>query len=134
KLTTLAQNGGYVCAQHHPHSEWVVGFVKPGSKVKRFVGKWGNENGCAGRTALLKALHLFKVKKVSPLDHAILQVGRPRQGTIRRWPSAGRAIKNLVEGRHMAPRFEDLNPRQQETLCSEFLRTPAAKAFGLPRL
>ena len=129
-LVELAAEGGYVCAYHYPHTEWMLGFVKPGSTIEVFLGKWGDK----ARTAALKSLCLTNVKFIAPLKRAILQVARPQQGTIRRWPSAGNRIENLVEGKEVEPTLENLSSAQQETLCSEFLRLPQAEKFGLPRL
>src|SRR5213596_4043336 len=59
KLVELATMGGYVCAQHHPHDEWMLGFVQPDSKIELLLGKWGGSR-YQGRTAVLKTLHLDK--------------------------------------------------------------------------
>jgi hypothetical protein len=134
KLVELANAGGYVCAQHHPHEEWMLGFVQPGSRIELLKGKWADTGSSPGRTAVLKTLRLSKVKLVDPLQYAVLQVGRPRQGTIRRWPRAGKTIENLVEGRTNEPQLSDLTPAQQELLCSEFLRLAEAASLGVPRL
>src|SRR5204863_5368902 len=79
-------------------------------------------------------LHLDKVRLVEPLHYAVLQVGRPRQGAIRRWLLAGRIVENLIEGRKCDLQLSDLTPAQQELLCSEFLRLPEAASLGLPHL
>lgn len=133
-LVELARDGGYVCAQHHPHVEWMLGFVRPRSKIELWKGKWGDRWGMQGRTAVLKTLRLTKVRLVKPLDYAVLHVGRPRQGTIMRWPRARKTVENLVEGRRTQHQLSDLSDDQQEILCSEFLRLPEAAALGLPQL
>ena len=132
-LVELAKEGGYVCAQHHPEEKWMVGRVSKGSKIEIFKGKWGATEH-EGRTAILKTLRLSKVKLVSPLDFAVLSVGRPRQGTITRWHLAGRRVETLVTGKRHTPQLSDLSFRQQEILCTEFLRLPATASFRLPRL
>jgi hypothetical protein len=132
-LLRLAETGGYVCAQHYPHTECMLGFVKPDTKIELFRGKWGGKTQSTKRTAVLKTLQLTKVRLVKPLDYAVLLVGRPRQGTIMRWPLAGKVVENIVEGRTTKLRLGDLSYRQQEILCSEFLRLDGAP-FGLPRL
>jgi len=128
----LANDGGYVCAQHYPHEDWLLGLVNPNSKIELFNGKvaerWGD------RTAVLKTLKLTKCRLVKPLDYAVLAVGRPRQGTMSRWHLAGKTVESLVEHRRSKPQLSDLTPSQQETLCSEFLRLPESKALGLPGL
>ena len=94
-LRNLAQNGGYVCAQYCGHEECILGFVEPQSHIELVEGYWGkNERqgrvaDWKGRTAILKTLRLTKVKIVAPEEHAIILVGRPRQGTLMRWPSSG---------------------------------------------
>lgn len=133
-LVDLAKEGGYVCAHHYPHERWMLGLVRPKSKIELLRGAWGNKSGMQGRTAVLKTLRLSKVKLVQPIDYAVLSVGRPRQGTIMRWHLAGKTIESLVEGRRRTAHLSDLAPRQQEILCSELLRLPQAATLGLPRL
>jgi hypothetical protein len=131
-LVEIADNGGYVCAQHHGYDEVQIGKVKPGSKIELLYGKWGP--GFEGRTAILKSLQLLEVKLVKPSDYASILVGRPRQGTLMRWPSAGALIENLVENKINVPELASLSFDQQEILCSEFLRLPEAVNLGLPTL
>ena len=133
-LVDLAKEGGYVCAQHYPQEKWMLGLVRPKSKIELLKGKWGDRWGVQGRTAVLKTLRLSKVKLVHPLNYAVLSVGRPRQGTIMRWHLAGKTIEGLVEGRRSKAQLSDLTPRQQEIFCSEFLRLPQVASFDLPRL
>lgn len=133
-LVELASEGGYVCAEHYPHPEWMVGFVKPHSKIEKLKGRWRDDCELKGKVAALKALRLTRVKRIDPLDFAVLSVGRPRQGTIMRWHLAGKTIENLVEGRRRRPQLSDLTPRQQEILCSEFLRLQELGRLRLPRL
>jgi hypothetical protein len=133
-LVNLAAEGGYVCSQHYRFDEVQIGYVLPGSRIELMSGKWGKIHGYEGRTAILKTVQLNRVRSVKPSDHAIILVGRPRQGTLMRWPSAGKVIENLVEGRTTAAGIEILSPDQQEILCSEFLRSAEASSFGLPRL
>lgn len=134
KLAELASQGGYVCSQHHPYNEWMLGFVNPASPIELFQGAWGDVNECGGRIAILKTVRLDKVIMVNPLDYAVLQAGRPRQGAVNRWPSAKNAIENIVERKRSKPTLQSLSPPQQEILCSEFLRLPQAESQGLPRL
>jgi hypothetical protein len=133
-LSDLAKNGGYVCAEYHGHKECLLGYVSPDSNIELTRGKWGSRNECDGRQAILKTLRLKKVKLVSPSDFAVIFVGRPRQGTIMRWPRAGKTIENSVEGRHPIPAIGDLSPDQQEIMCAEFLRSASTEQFGLPKL
>jgi hypothetical protein len=128
-LSELAKNGGYVCAQHHQRDDLVLGIVRP-QQIKLFRGKWGSKKG---RVAILKSLHITNVKKLDPVDYAVLLVGRPRQGTVARWHRAfeTKIVEDLVEGRKRNPELSDLHYTQQEILCSEFLRL---KNSGLPQL
>jgi len=133
-LVELAKSGGYVCAQHYPHEECLLGLIEPNSNIELLKGRWGDQNDLAARTAILKTIKLKKCKVVNPLDYAVLAVGRPRQGTIARWLLARETVENLVENRQSMPELSDLTPRQQEILCSEFLRLPEAASFGLPQM
>lgn len=133
-LVELANSGGYVCAQYFPQDETLVGYIAPNSKIELISGKWGSRSKRQGRPAILKGLSLQKVKVIEPKDSVGILAGRPRMGTIMRWPSAGKAIEYLVENRRGEPTLSDLSPAQQETLCSEFMRLPEATAFKLPNL
>jgi len=128
-LLRLAHEGGYVCASFHAYHEFMLGYVAPDSEVEIVEGRHAD-----GRPAILKTLQLSKVRLVKPLDHAVLHVGRPRQGTIKRWLLARKIVENLVECRKFDLTLSDLLPSQQEILCSEILRWPQAESLGLPRL
>ena len=130
-LVALARDRRYVCTQHHLYEDCLVGMVKPETKIEIVAGRWGALNDVEA-PAVLKTLRLLKAKRIKPVDHAIVMVGRPRQGTIMQWRIAGEAIANLVQGKRTKPSLSVLSPRQQEILCSEFLRLPAAKKCGLP--
>jgi hypothetical protein len=131
-LTELANDGGYVCAEYYRHPQCVLGYVKPGSKIELFKGKWGDD--LQGRTALLKSLPLKKVKLVKPSAYAVIAAARPRQGTVMRWRKAGKVIETIVEGKRYRTSFDLLSPDQQEIMCSEFLRLREAEKLGLSRL
>lgn len=133
-LLRLAEDGGYVCAEHFQHGGCILGYVKPASKIELIHGTWGSRNGFDGRQAILKSLRLEKAKLVSPSDSAAFLVGRPQQGTIMRWKHAAKTIENLVEERRTPPSLELLAPGQQEIMCSEFLRSESAERLGLPKL
>jgi hypothetical protein len=133
-LRALGDSGGYVCAQHYLYTDCMLGFVEPHTEIELLEGRWGKKWNMEGRPAVLKALQLTKIKLVSPLDHAVLLVGRPRRGTLMRWHRAGKTIENLVEGRTTNPSLSDLFTDQQEIMCSEFLRLPQAAILELPTL
>jgi hypothetical protein len=130
----LAHEGGYVCAQYAGREQVIVGRIKPSSKIELIEGKWGDTWGNGGRTAVLKTLRISGAKLVDPASYAVILIGRPRQGTLMRWPSAGSTIENLVKGKKAAAIPSSLSASQQEILCSEFLRSPQASKLGLPRM
>lgn len=133
-LRSLSENGGYVCAQYYGYEESLVGVVRANSPIELLRGKWGNLYGLAGRIAVLKTLQLRRVKQIAPMECPVILVGRPRQGTLMRWPKAGLVIANLVEDKACEAALCDLMPAQQEIICSEFLRLPEAEQLGLPTL
>jgi hypothetical protein len=126
-ICRLAENGGYVCAEYASRAECLLGVIDPKTKIKLHKGKWGTE---AGRVAVLKTLALKRSRIVHRSDLAIVLVGRPRRGTIMRWPSAGDIIECAVEGRHIPPSLDRLRPDQQEVLCQEFLRLAIFEKIG----
>jgi len=134
-MTTLAQAGGYVCGRYFPpYEDCLVGVVEPNSKIELIQGHWGKKYNAEGRPAILKALQLTRVKIVSPATCAVIMVGRPRQGTVMKWPNAHKTIENIVEGRSSPPDLSDLSDAQQEIMCSELMRLPVATKLGLPSL
>lgn len=136
-LHELANDGGYVCAQYFlpDKDECLVGYVKPNSEIKFIQGTWGDLKGYSGRPAILKALSLQKVKIIKPSEQTKLLIDRPKRGTIKRWHKAGEKVENLVKGiKKSNPGLEDLSPKQQEILCSEFMRLPEITFPGLPIL
>lgn len=133
-LVALARDGGYVCAQYAGQEQSLVGEVKPGSTIELVRGAWGNRSGLAGRAAVLKCLQLDRARTINPSQSTAVLVGRPRQGTLMRWPSAKDAIQHLVEGTVAGSGLSDLTTSQQETMCSEYLRESLPADLGLPQL
>jgi len=129
-LTRLAKAGGYVCAVYAGHSECLLGYVPPGTKVDLMSTTWGDLYGYKGRKAILKTITLQKTRIMDRSDLAFVLVGCPRQGTIMRWPKAKDAVQNAVEGKLTEPSLDRLSPDQQEILCSEFLRLPQYEKIG----
>jgi hypothetical protein len=39
-MVDLARTGGYVCAEHYPYEQCMLGFVRPRSRIELFEGKW----------------------------------------------------------------------------------------------
>lgn len=137
-LNQLAVDGGYVCARHSGQDLFQVGFVHPGSTIEVLKGNWRDakdHSKSSSRVAILKTLQLDGVRRVKPTSHSALLVARPRQGTIMRWPLAGDAVKNLVNGVQAPPVLDSLNTMQQETMCAEWLRTGhVVYGVEIPRL
>jgi hypothetical protein len=124
----MAEYGGYVFAEYL--NGCVVGKIEPKSNFFLFTGLWGDNQ----RQAILKALKLTQCTVVSPEKIIGTYARRPRQGTIRRWPKAAKAIEMLVKGEVGDCLWENLDFSRQETLCAEFLRLPEAAALELPML
>jgi len=114
----LSQKGGYVCAQYYTRSECLVGLIDPGTKIEFIEGTWNNNK----REAIFKSLKFKDAKVLKQSQSALILIGRPQQGTIRRWRMIGDRIKYLIEGKKLSQTIESLLPSQQEILCSEFLR------------
>lgn len=120
-LVTLGREGGYVCTEYRGLTACLIGKVLPGTALEIVTGRWGAGEH-AGRIAMLKSLRLTQVKEIPASDQPATIVGRPRQGTLLRWPSAKNAISDLVEGRDANLDLDSLYPWEQEIMCSEFLR------------
>jgi hypothetical protein len=135
-LVELSTEGGYVCAQYAGYDDCLVGVVLPKSRIELVSGQWGGHLYPPTRPAILKALRLDRAALLKPEESVRILIGRPRQGTLMRWPSAGTMIQDLVEGtwHTRLPTLRDLLPPQQEIMCSEFLRLPEALTHGLPGL
>lgn len=119
----LSESGGYVCAQFRDHAECLLGVVNAGTEIELIKGWWDDDKT---RPGVFKSLQLQKVKVVKESQLAHILVGRPRQGTIKRWPLIGRRIEYFIEGKIPPPTLDNLLPSQQEILCSEYLRLPQA--------
>ena len=124
----MAECGGYVFAEYLDGC--IVGKIEPESKISLLIGKWENSQ----RQAILKTLKLTECTTVSPEKIIGTYARRPRQGTLRRWPKAARAIEMLVKREINNCLWENLDSSRQETLCAEFLRLPEAVTLGLPTL
>jgi len=99
-LVRLANEGGYVCAQHEGHDEHLLGRVAPGTQIYLLRGGWGRANGLEGRQAVLKAVKMTDVQMVDPRRHPHLAqafANRPRRGTLQRWWQDGGEVRSLVE-------------------------------------
>ncbi|HYH65010.1 MAG TPA: hypothetical protein VD866_09975 [Urbifossiella sp.] len=132
-LNDLSRDGGYIYAEY-AGQDCLVGVVERGTPIVRLASAWGSRYGHAGRPTVLKTLQLSKVKRISKADSAAIVVGRPRMGTLQKWPRAGKLIENLVNGVRSEQTIVALTTDLQEVLCAEFLRLPAVEALGLPRL
>jgi hypothetical protein len=131
-LVELARDGGYVCAQYRDHESLLLGKVRPDSRIELRRGIWSKMHpDQEGKVAIMKTLQLDDVKEVKERDYQTILVGRERQMTICRWQIVGELIKELVQGESSRPSLRRLIPSQQETMCSEFMRSPHS---GLPTL
>ena len=119
----LANNGGYVCAHYRHRNECLIGMVEPKTEIE-FIEGWWDDN--KSRLGIFKSLQLKKVKVVRESQLAHILVGRPRQGTIRKWRLIGNRIEYLVNRKVLPQTIDSLLPSQQEVLCSEYLRLPQA--------
>jgi hypothetical protein len=131
-LNSLATTGGYVLAEYYKQDEILIGYITPGTEILFLEGKWGDLHNLSGRTAVLKTLQMNRVEKIFTADATVLLAGRPRQGTLMKWPRVKTMVQNLVEGITEPQSLADLSPAQQEIMCSEFLRQPEAATVGLP--
>lgn len=130
-LKELAEGGGYVCAEFHDTEDCILGFVRPGTKIQLFDGRWRTKD----RKAILKSLPLVKVKAIPKANLTAILVCRPQQGTISKWHTVKKSVENLVTGKRPGPhdRFVSLMSGQQEVMCAEFLRAHKP-GDGLPVL
>lgn len=131
-FSKLALTGGYVCATYGPYDGCLVGKVAANSVVSFEQAALQDPSF---KTALLKVLTLQSTIEV-PSDVANrLLIGQPQQGTIYKWSAIRERVARFVEDGHISIRtVDDLLPYEQEVLCAEFLRTPAAEKHKLPRL
>lgn len=120
RFVDLAAEGGYVWADSRVDSNSKVGKVEPGSRIEFREGTWTYHH--PGRPAKMKTIRITKVRTVPPHEWLNLRAGRPRRGTVSRWPNARGNLEALVEGRPPPRRWAALSPEQQETTCAEFLR------------
>lgn len=128
----LAQHGGLVCATISPYAGCLVARLAPGTPITFEECRYPN---APGRTGIVKVISLPNAREVPPDKANRLLIGQPQQGTICVWNIIGDRVKHFIEhGDVRITEFSDLLPHEQEVLCSEFLRTPAATLAGLPRL
>jgi hypothetical protein len=134
-LNRLASYGGYVFSTHYPHSQYMLGYIKQGSKITITTGVRGNRCGQAGRIARLKTLALDRVRFIQQSDifYGLLKAKTGIFGTIHRAKNA-EIVRNLVN--HTEPEliFDNLEPSQQEIMCSEALRLSPPPESKLPQM
>gem|GEM_PF-925643 len=136
KMNEISKCGGYILVEQYAllpsggrQRRFMVGFIKPGSKIELFQGRWGTQ---PGRTAVLKTLRLHRARVIAEAIPE-LNFGKPRQGTITEWRAAEDLVERLVEGKSLRRSVRNLTPSQAEVLCSEFLRSPS-RAFRQLRI
>lgn len=116
----LNEKGGYIWAEYRKQKEIKIGTVKPNSFVQYYT-KWKSGYFDYERTARLKTLQMENVSIIDPKDALFLKAVRPRQLAICRWRKAFSKLDKLVEREPLEPKFENLTPSQQETVCAEYL-------------
>lgn len=124
-FSELNTSGGYIWAEYRNRKYAKVGKIVPES-FEIYVTKWLPGRFTYERKAKLKTLQIDRksVKVISPSKAMSLRAARPRQGTIRRWPSVKDRLKCLVEEMPIAKSWDSLFPSEQETVCCEYLRHP----------
>lgn len=122
RFIELGQSGGYVWSEYRTTKAALVGRVEPGTKVKLTPALWSKE-GRQGEETALKTLQLRAPVVVAASERMDLRSHRPRRGTISRWPSSGKRLEAIVEGKYLDPEWSQLSTAQQEIVSSEFLRS-----------
>lgn len=122
----LNRNGGYVWAEYYTKDDIKIGKIKPNS-FEIFESTWSRDRRSAqarkGDKAILKALQMENVRIAKPYEAMSLRAARPRQGTIVRWKAIGNRLEHLVEKKPIDKTWDNLSPEQQETVCTEYLRS-----------
>ena len=135
-LNRLARDGGFVFSTHYPHNDqFLLGVVERGSKIAITTGAWGNRSGLAPRIARLKTLVLTRVRIIHQTDifYGLLRAKTGMFGTIRRVKNAN-IVRNLVNHKEPELIFDNLEPSQQEVMCSEALRLSPPPESKLPQM
>jgi hypothetical protein len=135
-LNQLARDGGFVFSTHYPHNDqFMLGVVERCSKIAITRGMWGNKYGLAPRTACLKTLALDRVRLIQQSDifYGLLKAKTGMFGTIHRVRHAD-IVRNLINHTEPEPIFDNLEPSQQEIMCSEALRLSPAPESKLPQM
>jgi len=135
-LNKLATKGGYVWADYWTHDQDKVGYVQPNSQMgfKEVTHKDSVKNG----KAILKVLSITKVKTIEKDQFLALRAGKPNRGAISRWNGGKGKLGMIVRGEKIPREWASLTTAQQETVCSEFLRSychhelPTLKRLLLP--
>jgi hypothetical protein len=117
-FNTIAEEGGYICAQYRNQNNYKIGYVSRGYKIAIFPGKWGSKN----KVAKLKVMKISNVKEVGPLKSVLINNVRPRQGTVRCWMACGDIIQKMVDGQKIDSGLDILSSDDQEVICQEYLR------------
>ena len=133
RFKDLARNGGYVFAAYRSKPGGIIGFVDPGSEVKKFRGEWRQKGDAAAREAVLKSIELKNPRKLNAGQAISLTAVQPRQGTFCQWHKVGSRVVDLVEG-NTSMSLGSLTPDLQEVMCMEYMRTHKAAENSLPQL
>jgi hypothetical protein len=128
----LARDGGYVCAVIAPHEGCLVAKVSPGTPITFKDVPYVNDSSKLG---VVKIISIPNAKKIPAAKANRLLIGQPQQGTLAEWKIVGDRVRQFFDhGDIKITKLGDLLPFEQEVMCSEFLRLPAAQLEGLPRM
>lgn len=117
----MNESGGYIWAEYRNKVDVKIGKILPRS-FEPYETKWQK---FPSRIAVLKTLQIDKssIKILHPIDAISLRASRPQQGTVRHWHRAESKLRSLVDNDCPQKSWGWLSPPQQETACSEYLRT-----------
>lgn len=128
----LNDNGGYIWAQYYTHKHQVkIGKIKP-KNPKLFPATWEkheNPKRQEGDPAVLKSLQIVDVRTIdlTKSNYWGFVAGQPRRGTLRKWREIDTRLEELVENGRLRECWKNLWYAEQETVCSEFLRSGELK-------
>lgn len=134
RFVEAARTGGYVFADYGTSLPYKVGIIKKPSTISLEYGEWGKKNKHENRPAIVKALQLTNTKTLTPEEAILFKLGRPRQGTFCTWRAIGKRLSYYLTGKQSDLDLSYLTPDQQEVMCGEFLRSPLAEQYDLPRI
>jgi hypothetical protein len=134
RFVNAAQTGGFIFADYGSDLPYKIGIVNPNSEISLENGEWGDKWQKDYRKATVKALQLAQVQTLTAEEAILFKLGRPRQGTFQQWHAIGKRLAFRLTGKPSDFNLSYLTPDQQEVMCGEFLRSPLAEQYDLPRI